>query len=62
MSSKIQKTIARQQEKYNISHTRIRFYMLKNILELHQVPITKPINNSVLLHRVMWKPATGLRL
>lgn len=48
MSSKIQKTIARQQEKYKISHTRVRFYMLKNILELHQVPITKPINNSVL--------------
>lgn len=53
MSSKIQKTIARQQEKYSISHPNIRFDRLKNILELHLVPITKPINNSVLLHRVM---------
>lgn len=53
MSSKIQKTVARQQEKYSISHTRVRFGRLKNILESHPVPITKLINNSVLLHRVM---------
>lgn len=53
MSSKIQRTIARQQEKYHNSYSRVRVYRLKNIIELHQVPITKPINNSVLLHRVM---------
>lgn len=53
MSSKLQKTIVRQQEKYSIHQSSHPSLQTENIIELHQVPTTKPINNSVLLLRAM---------